>query len=146
MKTSYAVCKSCGSLNKLNLDQPEGKAPLCGKCKQALPVAGAVVEITDQGFSKLLKNSDLPIILDLWAPWCGPCRSFAPSFAKVAESLAGKIVFAKINTDQNPATPQSLGIRGIPTLILFRNGQEINRVSGSLPQDEFQKWLLSSLQ
>lgn len=93
-----------------------------------------VKHVTDANFQQEVLESKLPVVIDFWAPWCGPCKMVAPIIDQLAEEYAGKVVFAKMNTDENPDTPIRLGIRGIPTLILYMNGQEVERMVGFAPK------------
>ncbi len=139
MSQTYAVCEKCKKVNRVELNT--GKEPVCGSCKSVLAVHGVVVNASDQTLQILIKKSPLPIVLDVWAPWCGPCRAFAPTFEAVSQSYAGKIVFVKLNSDLNQQVSGQLGIRGIPTVVIFKNGTEVTRQSGALPQEQFSQWL-----
>lgn len=141
MQQTYAVCESCNQLNRINLKN--NKTAICGSCKSDLPVSGAVVESSDQSLLKLIQKSPLPIVVDVWAPWCGPCRSFAPTFQAMSEKFIGKYVFTKINSEENPKFSQQLGVRGIPILLIFKNGREVARQSGAMPSQMFESWLSS---
>jgi thioredoxin 2 len=127
------VCPKCEGLNRVALDKAAGAAPICGACKAGLPLHDGVQDISAKGLSKLLRLADRPIVVDFWAPWCGPCRAFAPTFQSVASELGSKIIFAKINTEAFPDAGQLFQIRGIPTLIVFKNGKEVDRESGAMP-------------
>lgn len=127
------VCPRCGTLNRV----PEARLaerPNCGSCKAAL-LPGAPIEPDRALLDKLLSRDELPLLLDLWAPWCGPCRSFAPVFAEAASRLPG-IRFAKLDTEAHPEAAARFGVRAIPTLIAFRGGQEVARRSGAMPLSE----------
>jgi len=93
-------------------------------------MAGSYVNVTDQDFEQQVLKSSEPVAVDYWAPWCGPCRAMAPVFEEMSVEYSGKLRFAKMNTDENPNTPSRLGIQGIPTLIFFKDGKEINRMVG----------------
>ncbi len=93
-------------------------------------MAGSYVNVSDQDFEQQVLKSSQPVVVDYWAPWCGPCRAMAPVFEEMSTEYAGKLRFAKMNTDENPNTPSRLGIQGIPTLIFFKDGKEINRMVG----------------
>jgi len=137
--TLHVTCAACGTTNRLpaaRLDQ----SPRCGKCKQPV-FAGAPSELSGAGVDNFLQHNDLPVLVDCWAPWCGPCRSFAPQFEKAAAAWEPRLRFAKLNTDEETNAAARWGIRSIPTLILFRGGREVQRISGALPLPQLQQWL-----
>jgi len=101
-------------------------------------MADNIKHVSDATYQQEVLESDLPVLVDFWAPWCGPCRMVAPVVEQLADEYAGKMVFAKLNTDENPDTPGSLGIRGIPTLILYTNGAEAERLVGFQPKAKLQ--------
>ena len=139
MAQTYAVCEKCSRLNRIQIGT--SKEPVCGACKTPLPVTGALVEASDASLQNLINRSPLPIVVDVWAPWCGPCRAFAPTFEEFSEQYAGKIVFVKLNSDQNQQSARQFGIRGIPTILIFKNGTEVTRQSGAIPFEQFGQWL-----
>ena len=102
-------------------------------------MSDAYIEVTDQSFDADVLKSDSPVIVDFWAPWCGPCLMMAPAFESLAEEYKGRMVFAKLNTDDNMRTPSSLGIQGIPTLIVFSGGKEVDRLVGLQRRGDLQK-------
>jgi thioredoxin 1 len=104
-------------------------------------MSGAYIEVTDQTFGEQVLQSDGPVIVDFWAPWCTPCLRMAPTFEKLAGEYSGKITFAKMNTDENQTTPSRLGIQGIPTMIIFSGGKEVDRVVGMVPGDVLKRHL-----
>ncbi|MCS6802742.1 MAG: thioredoxin [Dehalococcoidia bacterium] len=114
----------------------EGRLPLPSEApaQKECEVAANLIEVTDQTFQQEVLESDLPVLVDFWAPWCGPCRMVAPAVEALAEEYAGKVKFAKLNTDESPVTPSQLGIMGIPTLIVFKGGVEAKRIVGALPK------------
>ncbi len=111
----------------------------------ALPLHGAVSELNDRSLQKMIIKSPLPVLVDFWASWCGPCWAFAPVFQEAASGLADRTVFVKVNTEENPEGSGRLGIRSIPTLIMFQSGQEIARINGALPLESFLQWIQSQL-
>lgn len=138
---TYAPCSSCGAINRVRLQEADGKTPVCSKCHKALPVHGAVVDVPGNHLQRLTGASHLPVIVDCWASWCGPCVAFAPVFEKTAEQMAGRAVFAKLDTQRYANEAGALGIRGIPTLIAYKDGREFTRLSGAMPAAEFKRWL-----
>lgn len=101
--------------------------------------------VTDSSFETEVMKSSLPVLVDFWAPWCGPCRALAPSLEAVAGQVQGKAVVAKMNIDENPQTPTRYGVRSIPTLMLFKNGQLVSTKVGAMPQTELLRWIESSV-
>ena len=133
------VCPACAAVNRVPTAKL-GDRPLCGKCRKPL-IAGQPVNATDQTFSRFADKSDLPVVVDFWASWCGPCQQFAPVFSEVAGELAGRAAFIKLDTEANPQTAARFQIRSIPTLMVIHRGREVARLSGALPKTQFQQWL-----
>ena len=131
MDTHHIVCAHCGATNRLPA-QRLGDDPNCGRCHQAL-LSGEPVELTDANAEKLLSGTTLPVLVDFWAPWCGPCRQMAPQFEAAARQLKGRAVLAKVNSDQNPQLSARFAIRSIPTLVRLQGGVEQRRQSGAVP-------------
>lgn len=136
------VCAACGATNRV---PPErlGDAPVCGRCRHELRPAHPVA-LTDAVFDDFIANTELPVVVDFWATWCGPCLSMAPHFEAAARAMPGAC-FAKLDTDAHPQAAGRQGIRSIPTLIVFRGGREIARRSGALPAAELQRWVQAAL-
>mgnify|MGYP001819276808 FL=1 len=103
------------------------------------------LQITDEQFDETVVQSDLPVLVDFWAPWCGPCKMRAPVLEELAGELGDKVVIAKVNTDQNPIYAQRLGVQGIPTMVLFKDGAEVDRVVGALPKGHLKQWIDTTL-
>jgi len=129
-------CPSCNKLNRLPLSRVNEK-PICGACQVGLLLGP--IEADQSSFDEILTQSTLPIIVDFWAPWCGPCKMFAPTFKASAAKHGEQILHVKIDTEANPSLGQKYNIRSIPTLAIFKNGSEIERISGALPPAQLEQ-------
>ena len=128
--TRLIPCSSCGASNRVPADKlRHGLQPICGRCKRPLGGAKPLV-VTDASFAGDVERSPVPVLLDLWAPWCGPCRMLAPVIEELAQETAGRVRVAKLNVDDNPQTAARFGVQSIPTLLLLKNGKEISRMVG----------------
>ncbi len=141
MDYSYVPCSSCGKLNRVSWEDSASKEPICGSCKRPLPLHFGIAEVSGTGLNTLIQKSPVPLVCDFWAPWCGPCKAFAPTYQQAAKRLSHRFTFAKLNTEQHSEVSNIHGIRGIPTLIVFAKGKEKARMSGALPIEEFVGWL-----
>jgi thioredoxin 2 len=126
------TCPQCGAKNRVD-DRAQTLQPVCGRCGEPLPTAADTshpLEVTDSTFATVVLKADKPVLLDCWAPWCGPCRMIAPTVDQLAAESAGRYLVAKLNTDQNPAVSANFRIDSIPTLLLFNKGQLVDRIVG----------------
>jgi thioredoxin 2 len=129
-------CSVCGATNRVAGGLPDGKKAVCGRCKTPLTMPTAPITVTDATFAAEVERSSLPVLVDMWAPWCGPCRTIAPMIDELATELAGRVRFAKMNVDDNPATSARFAVRSIPTLLVFKDGREVDRIVGVQPRAE----------
>lgn len=141
MTSTYTVCPKCNKVNRIDMDLAKSKTPICGSCKTEVDFHDGVTHLSTEQLQKLIRTSPIPVVVDFWAPWCGPCRSFAPTFKSMAHKKRGEFVFVKINTEENQDAGSLFSIRGIPTVTAFKSGSEIQRQSGALPEPHFEKWL-----
>ena len=134
--TSRVVeCVNCGTLNRISDSNASGKTAVCGKCHNPLsdPPAKPVL-VTDSNFSSIVENSEVPVLIDLWAAWCGPCRVIAPAIEQIAAEIKGKALVGKLDVDANPITASRFGVQSIPTLLIIKNGREVDRLIGAQPK------------
>ena len=142
-KTQNVVCPSCNTTNSIPSTRL-GDGPRCGKCKEAIFNAHPV-ELDQASFQRHVANNEIPLLVDFWAPWCGPCRTMAPAFEQAAAQLEPNVRLAKLNTEEEQAIGAQFGIRSIPTMVLFRNGREIARQSGALMATDIVRWARAQL-
>jgi len=136
---SHIVCPLCNTTNRI-ADDRLTDSPNCGKCKSKL-FLGKPCDLTIQNFAKHINNSSIPVVVDFWAPWCGPCKSMAPTYNQVASTLEPAIRFAKVNTEDQQQLAAQYQIRSIPTLMIFKNGKAVAQQAGAMNADTLTQWV-----
>ena len=133
-------CDTCGTINRVP-DERKGQRPNCGRCKNKVDISGHPQEVDDDGFDATVRDAPVPILVDFWAPWCGPCRMASPIVEEIAEELAGDVITLKVNTDEAQRVASKFGIKSIPTFIVFKGGKEVARQSGLMPPEKMRAWV-----
>lgn len=141
--THQLVCGHCGKTNRLPADRAPDQGR-CGACHQPL-FSGQPIEVDEAGFERHVASSDIPLLVDVWAPWCGPCRAMAPMFARAATELEPRVRLLKLNADTAPKVSARFGISAIPTLLLIKNGREVARNAGAMDAQRIVAWTAAQL-
>ena len=139
MSTLHIVCPSCQAVNRIPSERL-AQHPRCGKCKEAL-FTGHSLELTARDFQQHIGRNDIPVVVDFWAAWCGPCKMMAPAYAQAAVKLEPRVRLAKLNTEQEQGIAAQFNIRSIPTLIIFKAGREIARHAGAMSAADIVRWI-----
>jgi thioredoxin 2 len=141
-------CLKCGTKNRMPEERLSQK-PLCGKCKEPLIIARQTIkpiDVSDDSFSREVLTPETSVLVDCWAPWCGPCKSLSPIIDELATDYANGVKVVKLNVDENPVTASQYGVRSIPTMLFFREGKLVERLVGAMPKQEIEKHLLAIIQ
>jgi thioredoxin 2 len=140
---THIVCPHCNGTNRI----PVGKVPdeaKCGRCKKSI-LDTKPIELSSENITQHLEKNDIPVLIDFWAPWCGPCKIMGPNFEQASHNFRGRVRFAKINTEAQQNLGAFYNIRSIPTLVLFKGGKEVDRVSGALDANQLSQWINTKL-
>jgi thioredoxin 2 len=139
-------CTRCGIKNRIPASRVH-ESPICGKCRSPLKAAAPAtpIDVTDQTFNQEVISYPSAVLVDCWAPWCGPCRMVAPVLEQLAAEYRGRIKIAKLNVDENPITSSRYGIQSIPTMLIFKNGNQVDKMVGALPRQEIERHLAAAI-
>ena len=138
-RSQHVVCPHCHGINRVPGERL-AEAPRCGVCHEPL-LDGKPLALKADNFQRHVERNDIPVVVDFWAPWCGPCKMMAPVFSQVADQFKSQVRFAKVNTEEQPALASQFGIRSIPTLALFKGGREVDRMAGAMDARSLAAWV-----
>lgn len=141
--SKHIVCPSCGATNRIPVARM-ADAPVCGKCHQPL-FSEHPVTLTAANFQQHINRNDIPVVVDFWAPWCGPCKMMAPAFEQASARLLPRARLAKMNTEEEQTIAGQMNIRSIPTMVIFKNGREVARQSGAMSAQDIENWVSNSI-
>jgi len=143
MSDIHFTCSDCGAINRIPQDK-QNQPGQCGRCKNTL-FSGDTVDLTDASFERFINKNDMPVVVDFWASWCGPCQMMAPIFKDVAHAMPYDARFAKVNTEHAQQTAARFAIRSIPTLMVFHKGKVVDQLAGALPAQQLKQWIQQAL-